>query len=155
MKFFTIWEFCMYRKRNRCVTYVWHGRYPGGISIHDKPFAVCLVWCSRWPGCVVLIPAVSVEVVELKREVWWPRWTVVPVELQLVQNLEPDDPTNRLTFCEDLITMFGEESLPERIIFSFIRSPKISMAGASTEFPCSDDYVCVCSTSSPSTSRFH
>ena len=50
------------------------------------------------------------------------------------KKLKLDDPTNGLMFCEYLLTMFEEdESLPERIIFSFIRSPKKSVARVNRE----------------------
>ena len=62
-----------------------------------------------------------------------------PRKLQLLQKLEPDDPTKRLRFCEDLLTIFEENK--SWIIFSFIRRSKISLARDSRKFQMSDSTV--------------
>jgi len=47
------------------------------------------------------------------------RLQLYPYKLQLVQKLQPDDPSKRLAFCEDLLSrMETDQGLSERVIFS-------------------------------------
>lgn len=53
------------------------------------------------------------------RKILRKRLQLYPYKLQLVQKLQPDDPSKRLAFCEDLLSrMETDQGLSERVIFS-------------------------------------
>ena len=53
------------------------------------------------------------------RKILRKRQQLYPYKLQLVQKLQPDDPSKRLAFCEDLLSrMEMDQGLSERVIFS-------------------------------------
>ena len=53
------------------------------------------------------------------RKILQKRLQLFPYKLQLVQKLQPDDPSKRLAFCEDLLSsMETDQGLSERVIFS-------------------------------------
>ena len=53
------------------------------------------------------------------RKILWKRLQLYPYKLQLVQKLQPDDPSKWLAFCEDLLSgMETDQGLSERVTFS-------------------------------------
>ena len=59
------------------------------------------------------IPAVTV------RKILWKRLQLYMYKPQMVQKIQPDDPSKRLAFCEDLLgRMETDQGLSERVIFS-------------------------------------
>jgi len=53
------------------------------------------------------------------RKILRKRLQLYPYKLQMVQNLQPDDPSKRLVLCEDLLSrMETNRGLSERVIFS-------------------------------------
>jgi len=53
------------------------------------------------------------------RKILRKRLQLYPYKLQLVQKLQPDDPSKRLAFCKDLLgRMETDQGLSERVIFS-------------------------------------
>ena len=53
------------------------------------------------------------------RKILRKRLQLYSYKLQLVQNLQPDDPSKRLAFCDDLLNrMETDQDLSKRVIFS-------------------------------------
>ena len=115
----SIWRWYEQFRYRGCVCHQGKGRVGRPSVTEETVDRVCETFTSS-PRKSVRRASRELKIPEpTVRKILWKQLQLYPYKLQLVQKLQPDDPSKWLAFGEDLLSrMETDEGLSERVIFS-------------------------------------